>query len=453
MAKASKQQPNNVEMSDGLSFDDIRKLLSDAIGERYTGGAEGGCYVTDVYPSAVVYSEYGGGESKTFKASYIIEADGGVTLGEPVAVARKTSYEPVVQMAAFSMDDLDDGRQTTDDGTSTQAQGEETEYVVRWGKIFEAGEYPDKGFALTAEEMASAAAEFVPVNIGYEHFPQDHPLKDKLGELREVKVAEDGVTLLGGVAMPAWLDKVLPPAKRMVSTVWDRATKQLKGLDLTGKPRVSDAALMSAYAEFAESLSRTMDDGLLTMDKSETEAEKMSDKEKIETEKIDAPMGEENGQALAEMQAALSKSDADRAALAAQVETLSADKRQRDSEAFADGVIAEKKALPAEKSSMAALFSQAVLDDEKDGKPSGLATFSEGKQASRVEALRALYASRPRMVLDQELLKEELLEGDHVVLFNKSETSNKDGSPMSPERKKELLGMTPVGRGVMAETK
>jgi hypothetical protein len=123
---------------------------------------------------------------------------------------------------------------------------EDGDYVIRTGKVFEAGDYPDKAFAITPEEMLLAVEGFSPVPVDLEHVPT--PLDGKLGELRSVEVGPDGWSLTGTVALPRWLDAALEGSERKVSATWDRATKTLQGLALVRNPRVTDAALMAAFA-------------------------------------------------------------------------------------------------------------------------------------------------------------------------------------------------------------
>lgn len=122
----------------------------------------------------------------------------------------------------------------------------EDDWVLRTGKVFEAGEYQDKDFAITPEEMLAAVADFAPVPVDLEHLPT--PLDGKLGELRSIDIGDDGWSLMGTVALPKWLDAALEGTERKVSATWDKATKTLQGLALVRNPRVSDAALMAAFA-------------------------------------------------------------------------------------------------------------------------------------------------------------------------------------------------------------
>jgi hypothetical protein len=112
--------------------------------------------------------------------------------------------------------------------------------------LFEAGNYPDKRFAITAAELAQAAAQFRPVGGNIEHTDF---LAGKACEVRSVFVdATNPAILRGEVAVPLWLDRELEGHERQLSCEWDRKTKQLTGLALTVNPRIPTAALMAAFA-------------------------------------------------------------------------------------------------------------------------------------------------------------------------------------------------------------
>lgn len=136
-----------------------------------------------------------------------------------------------------------------DDPVTTTAEFGETAtsdsgYVLRTGKLFACGEYPDKDFSFDADDLTHAVESFAPVAVDLEHV--DTVLQGKLGTVR--RVWADGEALMGEVALPAWLDAVLDEGSRKVSATWDRATKTLQGLALVRTPRVSDAALMAAFS-------------------------------------------------------------------------------------------------------------------------------------------------------------------------------------------------------------
>jgi hypothetical protein len=130
----------------------------------------------------------------------------------------------------------------------------EGEYVIRRGKIFEGGDFPDKSLFMTPAELAAAVAAFSPVPIDLAH--TSTVLDGQLGELRSVEVGADGWTLFGSVALPAWLDPLLESTGRKVSATWNRLTKRLEGLALVQFPRIEDAALMAAFAAAAPHTTR-----------------------------------------------------------------------------------------------------------------------------------------------------------------------------------------------------
>ena len=120
--------------------------------------------------------------------------------------------------------------------------------------LFKAGEYSDKDFSVSAVELASAAAGFVPTGFNVEHSRHGaHQALDGAfgGILSAFVDPSDPETLRGEVALPLWLDERLKT--KAPSLEFDRASKQINGAALTYTPRVSEAALMSAVAEFATS--------------------------------------------------------------------------------------------------------------------------------------------------------------------------------------------------------
>lgn len=118
--------------------------------------------------------------------------------------------------------------------------------VYRGGFLFRPGDYKSKKFSMTADELTAAAEAFDgPVPLDLEH--EETVLDGRLGQLVSVECSSDGSELHGVVAIPKWLDDVLPKPIR-VSTTWDRETKQLCGLAIVRHPHVRDAALMAAFA-------------------------------------------------------------------------------------------------------------------------------------------------------------------------------------------------------------
>ncbi len=116
--------------------------------------------------------------------------------------------------------------------------------------LFQAGEYTDKGFEMSPEEMFIACEQFSdPVGGNIEH---SDFLKGRACEVRSIRLDDaDSSTLRGEVAVPLWLDSQLEDHERKLSCEWSRESKTLTGIGLVVHPRVEEAALVSAYAAFA----------------------------------------------------------------------------------------------------------------------------------------------------------------------------------------------------------
>lgn len=351
----------------------------------------------------------------------------------------------------------------------TEAAGE---FVIRKGKLFEAGSYPDKAFEMTPEELAAAAAAFAPVPIDLEHVPT--VLDGKLGEVRAVEVADDGKTLLGTVALPTWLDAAIGDAERKVSCTWNRATKRLERLALVRTPRVTDAALMAAFAESeAEFIGRRnsgvdqsriqgLHDVAIDLGAScrapmgqtgRKESKRMGTWDTIKAWIQGGMEGEPNvtfgaGAGTppepADTPPEPAQPDPEKVALQARIATLEAEGRQGAAGAFADAMIAAKKALPAEKPAIVAAFARAAEDDAVSP---AVVTFGEGKTGGRVDALRALYEARQPHILTLETLPPDLKPEQILAAFN----APRDPATVDDERRRQLLAASPVGQGILAE--
>jgi len=153
--------------------------------------------------------------------------------------------------SAFGAHDQEDTMQLVAfDATATlPALAHDDDYVLRRGKLFEAGEYPDKGYSMTPAELINAVERFTSCPLDLEHVPT--VLDGQLGEVYSIETDDDGRTLFGTVAVPTWLDTVLGGAVK-VSCTWDRDSKELARLALVKAPRVADAAIMAAFSAAQE---------------------------------------------------------------------------------------------------------------------------------------------------------------------------------------------------------
>lgn len=362
-----------------------------------------------------------------------------------------------------------------------------TDHVRRSGTIFRCGDYPDKQFALTPDEAAAAIAAFTPVPVDLEH--TSTVLDGRLGTLESVAMGEDGTSLVGTVALPAWLDALLDEGQRKVSATWDRATKQLRGLAIVNTPRVADAALMAAFAatdegkalvaiesEFAgkrhsasdQQIVQTMHDHAVALGAGCATEAKMSGtdtRHKVSlADAVLALLGKDSTPppaatpparaeeiVVADEQTAAFTETPEYKAMQTELEALrtrdAARERERIVEkaaVFADTEIGAKRALPAERD---ALLDTYVVAAEDDAAHPRTVTFSkDGAEATgtRVDALKARHAARAPHVLTEELLRD----GDAQALFNRTSTA-KEGD-VSDERRRELLAKTPLGQAIIA---
>ena len=159
----------------------------------------------------------------------------------------------------------------------------------------------------------------------------------------------------------------------------------------------------------------------------------------------------------------LTITDSDITAMFADDNAAAAKRREADivSDATrrADALIVAKKAMPYERASLTAAFSQAGRDDAEQ---TGTITFSlapnETKTGSRVDLLDAVFGARIPHNLDAELMSPDL---DAATLAEKlksaqvlfsTTTTPKTGAEVKPtkESTEKLLAMTTEGRAALA---
>lgn len=404
----------------GLSYNDLKALLASNMGvDTYS--------IKDFTDSLVVY--YDSQAQKLYGKSYTI-ANGKVTFGTAQSYVARTTYEPVSVLASFSLE-----------GEATFSGDE----VLREGKLFEIGDYPDKGFAMDEADADAAIMNFQPVDNDLEHTPT--MLSGKLGQLREVW--RKGKEVFGKVAIPKWLHDMQGGDPIKVSLAFDRS-KRIIGNALVLNPRVGDAQLVAAFSAAHNSpggekgehstmpvtqktkvtgwwerfktlfTANDLPEELKDVDPDQvtfaTPESKNDEKQDTKTDK-DVPEKPQGAQF----------SDAERSELTG----LRAKQVSTEAERFADAAVSTCKAFPAERESLVTLFTQAALDDNN-----GTACFSadgalvEGK---RVKALRDGMAARPAHTLTKEQIAG--LDPKQITVLSASGGEK----VVSPERKAELL--------------
>lgn len=374
-----------------LSHNDIMQLLASALKiDRYQ--------IEDVFDSSVVYRNSSETPTGYYQADYAIDKDGKVTTGTPVKVMRRTTYEPMVKPATFSIEG------------PAKSDGD---FVTRTGKLFEAGEYPDKKFSLTESEMDAAVAAFTPVKNNLEHV--NTVLDGKVGKIQHVE--RRGKELFGTVQIPKWLDTIIGKDPLKVSLEWARNTKQIIGNALVINPRVPDAQLVAAFtaannlphkekpmplldrikALFSNKDKEPTEDELKAVFTEETPPEKKpveKPEEKTEEKPPEKPADTKPAGFSAEAVAGLQRS------------LLNV-----QAEAWFNQELAAGHVFPAQKDSLVAMFCQAAQADagttvcfSADG------TLAEGPL---LKALKASVAAYPQHHLTSEQLK-----GDVVIMSN-----------------------------------
>jgi len=380
--------------------------------------------------------------------------------------------------------------------------------------LFKAGEYKDKSYAMTGDEIRAAVEGFAPIGGNIEH---TNFLKGRACQVR--RVWAEGDTLKGEVAVPLGLDALLTDDERKLSCEWNRDTKTLTGIALCMKPRVSDAALMtelagddagaledalvlmagkrhsktdqhlintahtmthavgqilvglgaqptegSAAEEAGESPSQEAAETTAGMSKG---AHGMADEQAPQTPKAPTPFdkfmawfaGEPSPTQEGEGAAMLSTTtphpvtkgdNAERAAqreneaLKARIAAMEQQGIHDKACAFAETMVVEKRAVPAERETIIAAFKQAGNDDLAHPQT---VTFSDGSEHTRLDVMRAQYTGRPAHLLTEEVLKDPKF----AVLFAEVTKPAKTEETLTEEEHKRLLSLTPIGRTALAE--
>ncbi|HZO90533.1 MAG TPA: hypothetical protein VFB38_19555 [Chthonomonadaceae bacterium] len=121
---------------------------------------------------------------------------------------------------------------------------EDGEFVERACLLFEAGEYPDKGVAITEDDLRAVAAnsgERVPVKI--EHLPES-PFDGALGVVTDLRVV--GKQLWGTLRQPVEAWRLAQRAgARALSVELDVAKRRLVETSFVCRPRVKSAQVFS----------------------------------------------------------------------------------------------------------------------------------------------------------------------------------------------------------------
>lgn len=326
-------------------------------------------------------------------------------------------------------------------GSAPEADGD---VVRRRGVIFRAGDYSaSHDFTMTPAELKALAATFKgPIKIDHGHPTTDGPID--FGALESVEASDDGTTLYGTTATPAWLNKALGDARWLVSASIDRATKAIRRLSLVTRPHISGAELQAAFAcscggddpvtkeepPMADDNDRLARCRALVDEMTDEDRAVMLGEDEPDPETTDEPDDDE-------------PTPAEFAARDARIEELEAKDRRRDAEVFVEAAIKDELALPAERAGLIARHANFALIEKTLREAPELVNFSAGKTPGLVADFEAdVRARKPHGHT-----KEHVSFG-HVL-------SNGGGAPEEDEaaKRKRLdarLANTSTGRGILA---
>lgn len=113
---------------------------------------------------------------------------------------------------------------------------------------------------------------------------------------------------------------------------------------------------------------------------------------------------------------------------------VKAEQISKDAAAFAETVIGAHRAYPAERGALMDAYTQAALDDQTAGVPTG--------QKPRTALLQATVDARPAHQLTEELIPA----GQTVQVLGNLQVTSDASTPLSDERRSSLLKMTAAGR-------
>jgi hypothetical protein len=374
--------------------------------------------------------------------------------------------------------------------------------VRRTALITTAGAFPDHDWEITPDELKASADAFA--GRGYveiEHF-KSHGTRSILdahtGYVDGVWTSEDGAELWGDLVLPPWLNEIADANGGKVSAVFDKEAKGFLGVGLVLEPAVPEAAMLSAFVDFAkrhdtprgqyavqdlhdsavrhgavctagnatmaskheagaiqqihdlavdhgakcDAVGKSGGQMMMYSKAEQTEQTEQTEQEEGQTvpdeqKNTDGKSQEPTVAALqAQLAAEKTQRDADRKALVA----LQAERRQEKANAFVDALITENKVLPAQRDTLVALHLAAATSDDTRG----LVTLADGKEQSLLQSVITALSSFQSLGLTKEQM---IANPDVAILLNRQKTQEQeDKDTGTPEDNEKLLAMTPLGR-------
>jgi len=215
------------------SFDEIQTLVRNAIRATLPVGTY--TWINDCYDDHAVFAvETPSQGTAYFRVDYTIDDSGLVSLGQSEEVRKRTEWETVVHASVFQFS-----------APVLQADGT---YLID-GKIFECGDYPDKGFSLTEVEADAAIEAFEAAPVEIEHLPNIFTTEDKFNIGSLEKIYRSGKEIFGTFRFSAWVGTALKGVKPKISLGWQSFPKKITEASLVLNPRIVDAKLNAAFSQ------------------------------------------------------------------------------------------------------------------------------------------------------------------------------------------------------------
>lgn len=361
-------------------------------------------------------------------------------------------------------------------------------------------------FTMSPEDIRAALAAFPEAGVPLtdEHAPRSVFYRLGLGTFTDPKPTEDFARFGGKLRIKKPVLALLPPGPIRLSANWCRREKRLKDVSLTETPRIEGAAAFAAFAAFAKSEGSSMETtphgrarmqmihdaaaegGALCKgrEKAAADAGMASFTSQAEHSALqavhdtavgmgancnvssDSPARKKGDEAMAaysaefgpppsprekELEARLAKIEAERtaereAAAKAEEARFSATVASfaAAAETFADSL--RDRLLPYQRPLCVADYCRCAEDDLRQPAEVHFST-AEGKpwKGTRLEACKARWQSLPPHGLGREGVGARA-GGEALFAAN-----DRDPKPMTPERRKALLAMSPVGQAVLRD--
>lgn len=379
-----------------LSFDEIRAAVRTAVLATLPQGTS--AYLSDVYDSTAVYAvEAEDGSVRYYQVGYEMSGQTVKVLGPAVEVERRTEWVVVrgPEFSAAHVSELPDGS---------------VEIVTR---LFELGDYPDKGFSLNEEEAddAVAAVNEQGAGVEIEHQRSVFTRADRFGVGRLVKAWRDGRALFGVVRFQPWVRQALKGEQPSVSLGFTAQPKRIREVSLVLSPRIESAGLLAAFAEASAGPRRGpvgMD--LLTNIRNLLRGappDQQRQAVKAVAAEFDAAPQAEPSVSMSEIEQIVQREIAAfRSELAHVASQGTADQVARAVADFRAEAVASRRATPAAADALAKAYEAALLADG-----GGRVTFSHGRvvEGPAAQAVRAALAAMPKLAFTEEAVKEGAL--------------------------------------------